>query len=1231
MNDRLFEDDRLATAIMLLVTLLLCISAALGLNPWPGQELIGAFVSGKAKTIFLALVGYGLIFSAIFWATRPTPSAQWLAMTGWVACAILSWTYFGDELGIDWFSYKGLPVVMFLGGALGIPCLVLLGLRASGRFFCGESAAYEARLRRLLGLTLLFMVVPPAVLSLTGSLHPHTLDIFALRFDHAAGLNVAPALIDWVNSIPGFSHLIRNAYGLTPLGFLAVAVLHMNGRPVHVASALLVWVGMTTCAALAYHAFPITGPQYVFGTAEFAAKLRNPEQFGISLALVAPYPRNGMPSMHFGWMLAASILWWQSGTRALSRSVIIGATLCTALATIYNGEHYVIDLIVATPFVLGSIALCTTGIPWHVPARQQVVLAGFGTWLVWIVALRTQMDVFVAYPWAAKLLVALTLLVVVRQAQLLSRFKAIAASVPSCMPMVRATSPQLRKFGLLFFVSGAAALVYQVLFAKELALVFGSTATATFTVLATFLGGMAIGSFFGGIVAHKTVRPIIVYALIELAIAIYCSITPSLFQLIQSIYVELASGIAADAPRLLALRVMLGATVLLVPTMLMGATLPLLATALGRRDGSLGTRVAWLYFANTAGAATGALMTAYFIIPAVGVRSTTLVAAMLNLLIALAAFQIAKSAVADTPASHAAYGEAPAAEKLPVRTFIAALIALGMGGILSLGLEVVYVHLLSIVAGNSVYAFGLMVATFLVGLSLGGEAGRRLLLSRSIDPASALSLALLCLATCIALGASMWNGIPDYFGRYAGYPAATTFAAREAIRGLICGLVMIPPTLFIGMAYTLAMDLVTSGNAWPKPILLGLGGAVNTLGNIVGVLLFGFLLLPLVGGLGAIRIIAYAALFLAGVVIVLAARMSFRKGGAAFGVAGLLLLSQNGIELNYESLSSGANVYFYPQSWGKVVDHAESIDGGLTSVTYGAGGQGGIHTLLTNGKFQGNDAMEGEMQAQIGFATAPLLHTEKRERALVIGYGTGVTSRVFHEAGFRRLEIAELSADVMTMADRYFGKVNGQVSTQPGVTLHVTDGRNLLLLSERQFDVISMEISSIWFAGAASLYNREFYQLAKRRMTEWGILQQWVQLHRLSPMDILSVIASIRTEFRYVTLYVIGSQGILVATNDASRKLPNRLAIDALERQAGLAEVRRIAGRDFSAVADELVLGPDDVDRYLDKYAGNPEWHASTDNNLRLEYSTPKGNVNDATKSFELNVELLKAFATRTQ
>jgi spermidine synthase len=283
-------------------------------------------------------------------------------------------------------------------------------------------------------------------------------------------------------------------------------------------------------------------------------------------------------------------------------------------------------------------------------------------------------------------------------------------------------------------------------------------------------------------------------------------------------------------------------------------------------------------------------------------------------------------------------------------------------------------------------------------------------------------------------------------------------------------------------------------------------------------------------------------------------------------------------------------------------------------------------TLLTNGKFQGNNSMGGEMQAQVGFALSPLLHTTARDRALVIGFGTGVSARTLNAAGFRQLDVVDLSADIIRLADTHFYNVNDHVIRKPNVTTYVTDGRNFLLLQDRKYDVVSMEISSIWFAGAASLYNREFYQLAKRRMPEHGVLQQWMQLHHASSTDILYILGSVRAEFRYVWLYLIGGQGMIIASNDAKAQ-PDLRNVAALDATAGLKPLLALHGGSAASLLKTRLLDPAGTDKLLDSTPMPISYWVSTDDNLFLEYSTPRGNVLDGARSYAANIDFIRVFA----
>ena len=245
----------------------------------------------------------------------------------------------------------------------------------------------------------------------------------------------------------------------------------------------------------------------------------------------------------------------------------------------------------------------------------------------------------------------------------------------------------------------------------------------------------------------------------------------------------------------------------------------------------------------------------------------------------------------------------------------------------------------------------------------------------------------------------------------------------------------------------------------------------------------------------------------------------------------------------------------------------------------------------------------------------PLLHQPQRDAVLVIGYGTGNSAHTLHDAGFAQMDIAELSPDIVALADRHFGDINGKVSQQTNVQMYYTDGRNYLLTQNKRYDLISMELTSIWFAGAANLYNREFYQLAKARLNDDGVLQQWVQLHHMQSMDLLYILNTLHQEFRYVWLYVIGGQGVLVASDSVD-------AMGLYHLDGSVVSDAQPLSVEEQALQDGMLLEPKDVD-YLVQKLRVPQFFVSTDNNLYLEYSTPKGNALPD-EVFTSNIEMLE-------
>lgn len=1079
------------------------------------------------------------------------------------------------------------------------------------------------QLTQLLGgcvFALLYMLFSGSFLGATVVLHPLTFDARMFRLDGTFGFQASVLLAQFAKDNPFWESVLKIAYtymyAVFVLAFGCQVREGWRNRGWHVVE---VWFVVSVCGLTAYHFFPVCGPMYAFGD-RFPGAMPASDMITLAPTLVQPSMRNGVPSLHFGWSFAV----WLLALGMQSRFLKWGCGLLAMLmifATLALGEHYLLDLVVAVPFVVGVMGLTVRGIPWAAPARVRLLAVAWGAYVLWMLVLlwgyRLALSVDGLIPGLSIATLGASAWVMRGLMAAVSDGAVDGQPIASVAETGRAVPSALR-LASLFFLSGFAALIYEVLFSKQLAAVFGSSSLATYTVLATYMGGMAIGAWLGGYVAQRGRKLLDRYVQCEVGIAVYCALTPMLFAAVLTLYGQLAANAPVDAPWVVALRFGLGALVLMVPTVLMGMTLPILVARLEEGASGFARSVSVLYGANTLGAALGAILAGYLIIPALGLRDTTLLAALINLLVALLALRLRDAELrsgSGRGAAEAAPAPIPAGERGVVPLW-ALLLCVGAMGVICLGLETLYIHLLAVVAGNSTYAFSLMLFAFLLGLG-GGATAIRHFRPAMESPVRTMCFLFLLLAACMSAGAWQWAAMADYFAAFAGYPFPFGFAGRELVRGAVCMLLLCPPALLIGAFFPLSMDAVSRFGGVRA---LGMGAAVNTAGNIVGVFVGGYLLLPVLGGLGGIRLFAALAVLMAFGLMV-QARLLRDKALAGSCLAAVLIVFAAPMELDYSRIASGANVYFQPMAWGTVIDHAESADGGLSSVHVADAGQGRQQkTLTTNGKFQGNDT--GEVEAQLGFAVVPLREVAHRDAALVIGYGTGMTANTLRHAGFGKIDVVDLSRDVVKLADRHFSHLNEQVSQAPGVALHIADGRNFLFLQDRQYDLITVELTSIWFAGAGASYNREFYQLAKKRLGSHGVLQQWVQLHHISQRDLLSLIASVRSEFPFVQIFHFGGQGMIVAklTDEAPIH-----AASALEDEAGVKALAvRVLGHPLTA-RPERILDAKGVDMFVSVWGDPADW-ASTDDNMDLEYGTPKGNVLDGARSYQTNLSILRQY-----
>jgi spermidine synthase len=717
-----------------------------------------------------------------------------------------------------------------------------------------------------------------------------------------------------------------------------------------------------------------------------------------------------------------------------------------------------------------------------------------------------------------------------------------------------------------YFASGAVGLLDEVIFFKYLSLTFGATAYASSAVLVAFMGGLAGGAALAARLDARVDRPLRLYGALEIAVGMACAVSPWLFAAVTRAYVTAAAGSSS----LLVLQVVRGAlagAVVLLPTLAMGATLPLVARASG-------TRVTLLYGANTAGGAFGSLLGTYAVIPALGLSTSLRAGACVSVAVGLVALALSRSAAAASPAPASSTGASRpvAGARLPR----ALLVASAASGLLVFACEVVFVHLLALVDGTSVYVFGLVLTVFLVALSLGTPASR-VLARRAGDAALATSLSLSGLALAASL--AVWDRLPSVF--VAAGPYVTSWTGREIVRGLVAALAIGVPATCMGTTFPLVLASVSARD--DRGAQTGRLTAVNTVASMVGSIAGGFALLP---GLGSQRALAAIALAYGASALLVRGRISPARERAPLALAAAaLVVVLVTPRWDLARLASGANVYFAAQpEQGPVVWMDEDVHGGVVTVTE----RQGLYTMWTNGKYQGDSGPQ--MAAQHGFADVPAMFVPRFGRALVVGLGTGTTLAATAGYPFERIDLAELSPGILKAAGRFFRSVNGGVLDEPRLHVSQEDGRNMLLVGSGRYDLVTIELTSIWFAGAANLYNREFYATAAARLTEGGVLSQWIQLHHTTLREIASQMATARAVFPHAAFFIRGDQGMLVTS---------LAPLSAHPRQA--------------SDLDDLVLAEDSLDDFVDSVCAQVGVSRarliSTDDDLQLEYATPRNNV----------------------
>ena len=757
----------------------------------------------------------------------------------------------------------------------------------------------------------------------------------------------------------------------------------------------------------------------------------------------------------------------------------------------------------------------------------------------------------------------------------------------------------------LFFVSGASALIYEVVWSRDLTNVFGGSAFAIATVLAAYMAGLALGSTVLGKFIDRRGSPLAVYGVLEAGIGVWAVLLPVLFHVLDHVYGGLYRALNPGFYVLSLVRFVLCFLVLLVPTTLMGGTLPVLGKFLLQNRETLGQRAGLLYGVNTLGAVLGTALGGFILLPTLGLRTSTLLAVVMNLVVAVVAILWARRfprlAVEETEA--AARAKAVVETSRPLDR--AVLLVYAASGFAALAYEVAWTKTLAMVLGSTQYSFSSMLTTFLLGLSLGSFVFGRIA-DRSRRPETVLAvvqlgipvLALATIPILAALPQLLVNGFQRFQGSWSGL---------ELYRMSLAGLTMLLPTILMGATFPLVTRLYVgredTGNR------LGRLYAANTVGAILGSFLTGFLLLPWIGRQNSILAATFVNLAATLLLVFTIGwrRFAPRTRVLALSLAVLLIPAWVMGLKRWDPLvmSSGAYVYAPIMKDKKGMPIQEYMKGS-NLLFYEEGTEATVSvfnaeytlSLRTNGKIEASS--HGDMLTQKMIShLAVYYHQGEPKNGLMIGLASGISVGSLLTHPLEHLETAELIPS-MRRAARFFDLYNGRCLDDPRHQLIMNDGRNQLLLTGKKYDVIVSEPPNPWVAGVGSLFTREFFDLIKHHLNPGGVTCQWVQTYQFHEEDLRTILATFRDAYPYLHIWQ-GAPGdlILVGSSD-----PLRLDVGRMK-----ADLNGNPGKDFASL--EVLPIPQILSLFITDRDGissfvGPWRRRSTDDNLYLEYAVPK-------------------------
>ncbi len=779
---------------------------------------------------------------------------------------------------------------------------------------------------------------------------------------------------------------------------------------------------------------------------------------------------------------------------------------------------------------------------------------------------------------------------------------------------------------IFFFLTGVTGLIYELVWTRMLILSFGSTQFAITTVITTYMAGLALGSIIFGRFIDRFPRPVLIYGIIEFCIGLYCFITPYIFNLIKTIYITSFPVTTIVYASFNSTQFILSFFGIILPTTLMGGTLPVLIKFFTSGKVAVGRSAGLLYGLNTVGAVTGTLATGLFLMYFLGVKSSLYLAGAIDTIIGVILISLSTRKMYNANEARRVPTHPQQDETLHKRkpseglnfTELIIITSFALSGFAALAYEVLWTRLLSLVLGSSIYAFTIILTAFLAGISIGSLIYTRLFENKG-NPLLLFSILESVIGLYALSSIFFYRYLPFMFHYLYNY-FSETFWIFLVFQFMLSLLIMIVPTLAMGAVFPIVSKIYTKDSARVGSSIGSLYFA-NTLGSIGGSFIAGFLMIPVIGIQRSIIAVSFLNIAIAIALLMLTDKdVTLKSIKTSSVIAFSLIIVALLPSWDREVMTLGP--YVNPKLVSRYSDEAKD-----TKLLYYKEGinavitvrkKGSMLSYQANGKWEARTVNDMPSEPWYLLGHIPMLLNKDPKNVLLIGLGSGITLGALEEYPAEQIEVVELEPAVIEAA-RFFSAAHNNALDDKRLTIHITDGRSFIASTDRIYDVIVSGVSDPWITGVSNLFTREYFKAIYDHLAPDGVAGIWFQNNRMTDRDFNTGLKTIMSVFPYVsTWFHYKDPGDIIVVATKKRVL---FDIDVMRNKLLLKRVykglNRIDINDPYDIFEFFLAGTDDLKRLV------KDADINTDNKPLLEFSLPRHLYSTRIQSHERILRIL--------